>query len=93
MATWLGWDITNGCYDAARYGPAMARDVPIRGDMIRLGQLLKLAGIADDGGAAKALLAAGSVAVNGEREARRGRQLHDGDEVAVGSEVLRVTTG
>ena len=76
-----------------RYGRGMVRDVPIRGDMIRLGQLLKLAGVADDGGAAKALLAAGGVAVNGEPEARRGRQLHAGDEVAVGGEVLHVTTG
>jgi ribosome-associated protein len=30
------------------------------------------------------------VRVNGEPEARRGRQLHPGDEVAVGDEVLRV---
>jgi ribosome-associated protein len=71
----------------------MARDVPIRGDMIRLGQLLKLAGVAQDGGEAKALLAAGGVAVNGEPEERRGRQLHGGDEVAIGSEVLRVVGG
>ena len=71
----------------------MARDVPIRGDMIRLGQLLKLAGVAEHGGDAKALLAAGSVAVNGATEARRGRQLHDGDEVAVAGELLRVTAG
>jgi ribosome-associated protein len=69
----------------------MPREVPIRGGMIRLGQLLKLAGVAEDGGAAKALLAEGGVAVNGEPEARRGRQLRDGDEVAVGGEVLRVT--
>ena len=32
------------------------QEVAIRGDMIRLGQLLKLAGIAQDGGEAKALL-------------------------------------
>jgi ribosome-associated protein len=68
----------------------MARDVPIRGEMIRLGQLLKLSGVAEDGGEAKALLAAGGVAVNGEPEIRRGRQLHGGDEVVVGDEVLRV---
>jgi ribosome-associated protein len=72
---------------------AVARDIPIRGETIRLGQLLKLAGIADDGGAAKALLAAGGVAVNGEPEARRGRQLHPGDEVAAGGDVVRVVGG
>ena len=68
-------------------------DVPIRGEMIRLGQLLKLAGVVGGGGEAKELLAAGDVAVNGEPETRRGRQLHDGDVVTVGDEELRVTAG
>ena len=66
------------------------RDVEIRGHTIRLGQLLKLAGVADSGADAKALLAEGSVKVNGEPEERRGRQLHPGDEVVVGDEALRV---
>jgi ribosome-associated protein len=67
------------------------RDVEIRGDMIRLGQLLKLSGAVDAGGEAKELLAAGQVRVNGDVEERRGRQLHPGDEVTVhGGESLRV---
>lgn len=65
------------------------RTVELRGEMIRLGQLLKLAGLADSGGHAKALLADDAVTVNGEPEARRGRQLRRGDVVAVGDE--RVT--
>jgi ribosome-associated protein len=65
-------------------------DVAIRGDMIRLGQLLKLAGLADGGGDAKALLAQGDVTVNGEAEDRRGRQLHPGDVVRAGGQELRV---
>ncbi len=65
------------------------RTVQLREDGIRLGQLLKHAGLADSGGQAKALLAAGAVTVNGEPEARRGRQLRRGDVVAVGDE--RVT--
>jgi ribosome-associated protein len=65
-------------------------EVTIRGDMIRLGQLLKLAGVADGGGEAKALLAEGIVSVNGEPEERRGRQVHPGDVVLVGDEELRV---
>ncbi|HSZ69055.1 MAG TPA: RNA-binding S4 domain-containing protein [Solirubrobacteraceae bacterium] len=69
---------------------APPRDVPIRGETIRLGQLLKLAGIAQSGSEAKALLAAEAVAVNGEREARRGRQLHPGDAIRVDAEDLRV---
>jgi ribosome-associated protein len=66
------------------------RDIPIRGDVIRLGELLKLAGVVGTGGEAKALLASAPVTVNGEPESRRGRQLHPGDEVRVGDEVLRV---
>ena len=67
------------------------RDVAIRGDMIRLGQLLKLAGIVDSGGELKALLADTDVLVNGELEDRRGRQLHRGDVVRVLGVELRVT--
>jgi ribosome-associated protein len=67
------------------------RDVEIRGDTIRLGQLLKLAGIADSGSDAKALLAEGLVRVNGEHEERRGRQLHPGDEITAGEDAVRVT--
>jgi ribosome-associated protein len=65
-------------------------EIPIRGEMIRLGQLLKLAGLIDSGAEVKALLAAGGVAVNGETESRRGRQLHPGDVVRIGGHELRV---
>jgi ribosome-associated protein len=69
----------------------MVREVPIRGQMIRLGQLLKLAAVIDSGAGVKAFLAAEPVWVNGEREARRGRQLHPGDVVRVGEHELRLT--
>jgi ribosome-associated protein len=69
------------------------RDVAIRGDMIRLGQLLKLADVVDSGGELKALLAETDVLVNGELEDRRGRQLHDGDVVTVAGDELRVVAG
>ena len=64
--------------------------IEIRGDTIRLGQLLKLAGIAGSGAEAKALLLETGVTVNGEPEARRGRQLHRGDVVAVAGETVRI---
>jgi ribosome-associated protein len=66
------------------------RDVEIRGEMIRLGQLLKLAGLADSGGEARALVEDGAVTVNGAVETRRGRQLHPGDVVAAAGEEIRV---
>jgi ribosome-associated protein len=69
------------------------RDVPIRGEMIRLGQLLKLAGVAGSGSEAKELLADGAVTVNGEPEERRGRQLRPGDVVDVGEQRLRIAAG
>jgi ribosome-associated protein len=69
------------------------RDVAIRGGMIRLGQLLKLAGVVDTGGELKVLLADTDVLVNGELEDRRGRQLHDGDVVTVAGDELRVVAG
>jgi ribosome-associated protein len=66
------------------------QEVEIRGDTIRLGQLLKLAGLVGSGAEAKALLLDGEVTVNGEPEMRRGRQLHSGDVVRVGDESVRV---
>ncbi len=67
------------------------RDIPIRDETIRLGQLLKLAGEVGSGAEVKDLLAEGAVSVNGEREERRGRQLRRGDVVVVeGGEELRV---
>jgi len=67
------------------------RQVPIRGDTIRLGQLLKLADVIDSGAEARAFLADGAVTVNGEPETRRGRQLHPGDVVVAADDELRVT--
>jgi ribosome-associated protein len=69
------------------------REVQISTEMIRLGQLLKLAGVIDSSGEAKAFLAEHAVEVNGVAEDRRGRQLHPGDEVRAAGELLRVVPG
>jgi ribosome-associated protein len=65
-------------------------EIEIRGETIRLGQLLKLSGIAGTGAEAKALLLEGGVTVNGDPETRRGRQLHSGDVVDAAGETVRV---
>ncbi len=66
------------------------REVPIREETIRLGQLLKLAGLADSGAEAKVLLQAGAVQVDGAVETRRGAQLRAGATVSLGDDAVRV---
>jgi ribosome-associated protein len=60
------------------------QDVPLAEEPIRLGQFLKLAGLAEDGGHARQLVEDGAVQVNGRVETRRGAQLRHSDVVAVG---------
>jgi len=67
------------------------REVRIRDESIRLGQLLKLADLVDNGADVKPLLMQGLVLVNGELETRRGRQLVKGDVVSLGDDAVRVT--
>jgi ribosome-associated protein len=78
---------TCACGPAIIWGVA---DFAIRGEMIRLSQLIKAAGLADSGAEAKELVAGGAVTVNAECETRRGRQLRRGDVVAVGEEEVRI---
>ena len=68
------------------------RDVPIDGDMIRLGQFLKLADLIDNGAEVKPLMVQGLVTVNGDTETRRGRRLEKGDVVALGGVRARVVS-
>jgi ribosome-associated protein len=65
-------------------------DVPISDASIRLGQFLKLANLVETGAEAKPLIQAGRVAVNGDVETRRGRQLVRGDVVSLGGTSARV---
>jgi ribosome-associated protein len=67
-------------------------DVPITGEMIRLGQLLKLAGVVEDGASARTLIEDGEVSVDGEVDRRRGRQVRPGSSVNLGSTQIRVTS-
>jgi ribosome-associated protein len=66
------------------------RPVEVRDDGIRLGQLLKLAGLVDQGSDVRPLLADGVVTVDGRVESRRGRQLKKGQVVGVLGERVRL---
>ena len=57
-------------------------EIAVGGDGIRLGQLLKLAGLAGTGGEAKYALAEGQVTVNGAVDRRRGAQRDLGNVAA-----------
>lgn len=67
-------------------------EIPIRDTMIRLGQLLKLASLVEDGVEATDLIKNGMVKVNGEIDERRGRQLHPGDTVTVNGETVKIVS-
>ncbi len=70
--------------------PAPINDVSIGGEMIRLGQFLKFAGLLDSGGEGKEAIIDGFVSVNDEVERRRGRQLQHGDVVGFEGRRFRV---
>ena len=55
--------------------------IEIKDEFIKLGQALKLAGIAESGVDAKIMIEEETVKVNSETETRRGRKLYDGDAV------------
>ena len=66
------------------------QQVAVRPGVIRLGQFLKLAGVVETGGEAKARIQEGEAWVNGEVETRRGRQLVPGDLVEFAGAALEV---
>jgi ribosome-associated protein len=65
------------------------QDVPVAELPIRLGQFLKLAGLAEHGAHARELVETDQVQVNGRVEARRGAQLQSGDVVTVAGRQAR----
>lgn len=70
--------------------PLPIDDVAIGGDVIRLGQFLKFAGLLDSGGNVKEAIIDGLVSVNGDVDRRRGRQLQIGDVVSFDGHRVRV---
>jgi ribosome-associated protein len=68
-------------------------EVPIRDESIRLGQLLKLAGVVDDGAMARSVIELGEVSVDGSPELRRGAQVRPGQSVTFAGQTIRVVAG
>jgi len=65
-------------------------DLQLRGDYITLDALLKATGLADSGGAAKAMVAEGKVQVDGRMELRKTCKLRAGQVVAVTGTRVRI---
>ena len=66
--------------------------ITIRDDFIKLGQALKLAGLAEEGSEAKFAIQEGQVSVNGETETRRGRKLVPGDSFSYRGTLVEVAS-
>ena len=65
-------------------------DFQLRGEYIALNDLLKLTGVSDSGGAAKALVADGVVSVDGQVESRKTAKIRAGQVVALTGVRIRV---
>jgi ribosome-associated protein len=59
-------------------------------EFVELHTLLKLLALAPSGGAAKALIAAGEVSVDGQAETRKACKIRAGQVVKVGDDEIRV---
>jgi ribosome-associated protein len=62
-------------------------------EFVQLNQLLKLTGLADSGGAGKALVAGGGVSVDGNVELRKTCKIRVGQVVTLGEVEIRVVAG
>ena len=66
-------------------------EIKLRDEFIKLGQLLKLADMVQDGVEAKYAIQDGLVKVNGAVEMQRGKKLYDGDKVEYDGETVTIT--
>jgi ribosome-associated protein len=64
--------------------------VELATEWIALCDLLKIAGVADSGGAGKALVASGAVRVDGQPELRKTRKVRPGQTVELAGVRIRV---
>jgi ribosome-associated protein len=68
-----------------------AVEFALRGEHITLDALLKATGLAESGGRAKAMVAAGLVQVDGRQELRKTCKLRAGQRVTLAGTHIRVT--
>jgi hypothetical protein len=64
--------------------------IKIKDDNIKLGQLIKLAGLVDNGVEAKYVIQNSLVYVNGQIDTRRGRKIVPGDIIKFKNEEIKV---
>ena len=69
------------------------RTIIVKAEPIELCQLLKFAGLADNGGAAKAFISEGRVLLNGVVETQKRKKVMGGDRVSFADETLVVKVG
>ena len=67
--------------------------IQIYTETIRLGDLLKFAGLVETGGEAKELIQAGQVILNGEVCTMRGKQCRAGDVIELEGQTLELGQG
>lgn len=65
----------------------------LEGEYIELNQLLKLCGLCNSGGEGKALVASGTVWVDGALELRKTAKIRNGQVVTLGEERIEVSSG
>jgi ribosome-associated protein len=65
-------------------------NIKIKDEYIKLGQLLKLAGLVGSGVDAKYVINEGLVKVNDEVDTRRGKKIYPGDIVSYNGETIKV---
>lgn len=64
--------------------------INLNDEFIKLGQVLKAAGLVSSGVEAKIVIINGEVKVNGEVELQRGKKLRDGDVVSYNGEEIKI---
>lgn len=72
------------------YKVGKMKKIEIRGEFIKLEQLLKIADLVSSGGEAKSFLFNNEILVNGEVDQRRGRKLYKNDEIKIFNEIYKI---